>query len=170
MEKFISEIGSIYWWTSVFAVGIIINIIAGFSTKYIDNFLTEFSNKRQTKKSQEKIEQKAQIEELRQDDVEKVIQSSLILFLRMKVNTYLLITVIYFILTLFLFSAGFNEKIPTFAFKIFATILLLISCISMFLAWKYMRLSSKENKILWEARMKDKKNSVANNVQNDNTH
>ena len=162
MEKFLSEFGSIYWWISVVIVGLIINIIAGFGFKYINSFLDKFSVKRKAAKVEQELKQLERIKELKDNDVEKMIQSILILYLRMQVNTSLLIAVLYLLLILFLFSAGLNEKISKGTFMILLIPLFLILLFVMFKAIKYIRESKRENSILWKARKGNEENTTAN--------
>lgn len=152
MEKFLTELGNTYWWISVVVVGLLINIISGFCSKYIDKLLANISAKRRDERDQRDAEDQKKIDELRVNDLEKIIQSSYVLYLRLQLVIYLLFAVLYSILILLLYTSDVGTKFPKYTMKLVAVPIFLILFYVIYRAMKYQRKSQRENEILWKAR------------------
>ena len=49
LQKFFTEVLSIYWWISVIVVGLLLSVAGNFAYKYSEIFIAKYSNKRREK-------------------------------------------------------------------------------------------------------------------------
>ncbi len=94
MEDFIKEVGSIYWWISVVLVGLILSVSANLITKKLDSYSSKRSKQRREEKEKREREDLDRISEIRGSDLEKILQSSNILFQEIQLIKYISLAIL----------------------------------------------------------------------------
>jgi hypothetical protein len=71
MKEFLTQVGSVYWWMSVVAVGIIINLASAYLKYPMDRYLSTVSVRWRNKSEVRKAEWLRKVRELRADPTEQ---------------------------------------------------------------------------------------------------
>lgn len=137
MQKFITDLSSIYWWIGVVLVGIVINIFSSYLKTKIDSYMGSISKSWKEYDKEEKARFDCEVNKIKQSP--QMLNLALFSEIRARMNAIIFVTTAIFMFVLAIFFAFHITSFPLineFAYY-FKLICLLIAAILFGLAMNF---------------------------------